>query len=69
MASGGVALLRARQAASVIKGDNADQEAGIQLVRKVAESRLHEIVYNAGGEPSMVVKAVVVKAVMADRCM
>jgi len=58
VAGGGVALLRARQAAGTIKGDNADQEAGIKLVLKAVESPLREIVYNAGGEPSVVVNAV-----------
>ena len=58
VAGGGVALLRARQAAGVIKGDNADQEAGIKLVLKAIEAPLREIVYNAGGEPSVVVNAV-----------
>ncbi|MCK9988978.1 MAG: chaperonin GroEL, partial [Azoarcus sp.] len=55
---GGVALLRARQTAGAIKGDNPDQEAGIKLVLKAIESPLREIVANAGGEPSVVVNAV-----------
>ncbi|MFZ6863595.1 chaperonin GroEL [Undibacterium sp. Ji67W] len=55
---GGVALLRARAAAGVIKGDNADQEAGIKLVLKAIEAPLREIVANAGGEPSVVVNAI-----------
>ena len=58
MAGGGVALLRARQAAGTIKGDNADQDAGIKLVLKAIEAPLREIVANAGGEPSVVVNAV-----------
>ena len=58
VAGGGVALLRARQNAGTIKGDNADQEAGIKLVLKAIEAPLREIVYNAGGEPSVVVNAV-----------
>jgi chaperonin GroEL len=58
VAGGGVALLRARQAAGVIKGDNADQDAGIKLVLKAIEAPLREIVGNAGGEPSVVVNAV-----------
>jgi chaperonin GroEL len=58
VAGGGVALLRARQAAGTIKGDNADQDAGIKLVLKAIEAPLREIVYNAGGEPSVVVNAV-----------
>jgi chaperonin GroEL len=53
-----VALLRARQAAGVIKGDNADQDAGIKLVLKAIEAPLREIVANAGGEPSVVVNAI-----------
>ncbi|MFP5383706.1 MAG: chaperonin GroEL, partial [Gammaproteobacteria bacterium] len=58
VAGGGVALLRARQAAGDIKGDNPDQDAGIKLVLKAVESPLREIVANAGGEPSVVVNAV-----------
>ena len=55
---GGVALLRAKQAAGAIKGDNPDQDAGIKLVLKAIEAPLREIVANAGGEPSVVVNAV-----------
>ncbi|AOW12004.1 molecular chaperone GroEL [Hydrogenophaga crassostreae] len=58
VAGGGVALLRARQAAGVIKGDNPDQDAGIKLVLKAIEAPLREIVANAGGEPSVVVNAI-----------
>lgn len=58
VAGGGVALLRARQAAGEIKGANADQDAGIKLVLKAIEAPLREIVANAGGEPSVVVNAV-----------
>jgi len=58
VAGGGVALLRARQSAGAIKGDNADQDAGIKLVLKAIESPLREIVANAGDEPSVVVNAV-----------
>jgi chaperonin GroEL len=58
VAGGGVALLRAKQAAGIIKGDNADQDAGIKLVMKAIEAPLREIVYNAGGEASVVVAAV-----------
>jgi chaperonin GroEL len=58
VAGGGVALLRARQAAGTIVGDNADQDAGIKLVLKAIEAPLREIVANAGGEPSVVVNAI-----------
>ncbi len=58
VAGGGVALLRARQAVGTLKGDNADQDAGIKLVMKAVESPLREIVANCGDEPSVVVNAV-----------
>ncbi|MCJ7800156.1 MAG: chaperonin GroEL, partial [Polaromonas sp.] len=58
VAGGGVALLRAKQAVGTIKGDNADQDAGIKLVLRAIEAPLREIVYNAGGEASVVVNAV-----------
>ena len=58
MAGGGVALLRAKQAAGSIVGDNADQQAGVNLVLKAIEAPLREIVFNAGGEASVVVNQV-----------
>jgi chaperonin GroEL len=58
VAGGGVALLRAKQAAGEIKGANPDQDAGIKLVLKAIEAPLREIVGNAGGEPSVVINAV-----------
>ena len=59
VAGGGVALLRAKQAVGEkVKGDNVDQDAGIKLVLKAVEAPLREIVANAGGEPSVVVNAV-----------
>lgn len=58
VAGGGVALLRAKQAAGTIKGDNPDQEAGIKLILRAIEEPLRIIVANAGEEPSVVVNAV-----------
>ena len=58
VAGGGVALLRAKQAAGEIKGANADQDAGIKLVLKAIEAPLREIVINAGDEASVVVNKV-----------
>jgi chaperonin GroEL len=58
VAGGGVALLRARQAAGDIKADNADQDAGVKLVLKAVEAPLREIVFNAGGEASVVINKV-----------
>jgi chaperonin GroEL len=55
---GGVALLRARQAVQDLKGDNADQDAGIKLVLRAVEEPLRLIVANAGAEPSVVVAKV-----------
>lgn len=55
---GGVALLRARSNLN-IKGDNADQDAGIKIVLRAMEQPLREIVANAGDEPSVVVNEVV----------
>ena len=58
VAGGGVAFIRARSAVSV-KGDNSDQDAGIQIVMKAIEEPLRQIVFNSGGEPSVVVNKVI----------
>jgi len=55
---GGVALLRARQQIGTLKGDNADQDAGIKLVLRAIEEPLRQIVANAGDEASVVVAEV-----------
>src|SRR5690606_22688094 len=55
---GGVALIRAKQAIKDLKGDNADQDAGIRLILRAIEAPLRTIVANAGEEPSVVVNAV-----------
>ena len=57
VAGGGVALLRARSSVS-IKGDNADQDAGIKIVMRAIEEPLRAIVANAGDEPSVVIAKV-----------
>ncbi len=51
---GGVALLKATQAIN-IEGDNDDQEAGIQIVRKALQAPIRQIAENAGVEGSIVV--------------
>jgi chaperonin GroEL len=58
VAGGGVAFLRAKQAIGTIKGDNADQDAGIKLIMRAIEEPIRIIVQNAGDEPSVVVAAV-----------
>ena len=55
---GGVALLRARAAIRSLKGDNADQEAGIRIVQRALEEPMRAIAANAGDEPSVVVAKV-----------
>jgi chaperonin GroEL len=55
---GGVALLRARARLAHLRGANADQDAGIQIVRRAVEEPLRQIVRNAGGEPAVVVQHV-----------
>ncbi len=56
---GGVALLRARANVMSLKGDNADQEAGIKIVLRAMEEPLRMIVTNAGEEASVVVNKVI----------
>ncbi|OZI44337.1 chaperonin GroEL [Bordetella genomosp. 4] len=56
---GGVALLRARAAIQDLKGNNADQDAGIRIVLRALEAPLRAIVANAGEEPSVVVAKVI----------
>jgi chaperonin GroEL len=58
VAGGGVALIRARGRIQTLKGANADQDAGIQIVLRACEEPLRAIAYNAGAEPSVVINAV-----------
>ncbi|MCW5720384.1 MAG: chaperonin GroEL, partial [Devosia sp.] len=51
---GGVALLRAA-ASLTVKGANADQEAGIAIVRRALQEPVRTIANNAGAEGSVVV--------------
>ena len=52
---GGVALLRAKAAVAKLKSENADEQAGINIVLKALESPIRQIVENAGDEGSIVV--------------
>lgn len=58
VAGGGVALLRAKQAITDLKGDTPDQNAGIKLILRAVEEPLRTIVTNAGEEASVVVNTV-----------
>jgi chaperonin GroEL len=55
---GGVALIRALQAITKVKGDNHDQDVGINIARRAMEEPLRQIVANAGDEPSVVLNKV-----------
>ncbi|MFP3553333.1 chaperonin GroEL [Paraburkholderia sp. SIMBA_049] len=55
---GGVALIRVKQAIAELKGVNADQNAGINIVRRALEEPLRQIVANAGEEASVIVAKV-----------
>jgi chaperonin GroEL len=55
---GGVALIRALQATKNLKGDNHDQDVGINIARRAMEEPMRQIVDNAGDEPSVVVNKV-----------
>jgi chaperonin GroEL len=52
---GGVALLRAKKAVGRIANDNADVQAGINIVLKALESPVRQIAENSGVEGSIVV--------------
>ncbi len=55
---GGVALIRALEAITGLKGDNADQDVGIAVLRRAVEAPLRQIAANSGDEPSVVVNEV-----------
>ena len=58
VAGGGVTLIRALQAIGKVKGDNEEQNVGIQIAKRAMESPFRQIVANAGGEASVVVDKV-----------
>jgi chaperonin GroEL len=57
VAGGGVALIRAVSSITV-KGDNADQNVGIAILKRAVQEPLRQIVANAGGDASVVLNAV-----------
>ena len=52
---GGVALLLAKKAAQAVKSDNAEVQAGINIVLKALEAPIRQIAQNSGVEGSIVV--------------
>ena len=55
---GGVALIRAMNKIKDLKGENSDQDAGIQVVLKALQEPLRQIVINAGDSPDVVANEV-----------
>jgi len=55
---GGVALLRAKKAIGKLHNDNADVQAGINIVLKALETPLRQIAENSGVEGSIVVNKI-----------
>ena len=58
VAGGGVAYIRSISALDKLKGENADEQTGIQIIRRAIEEPLRQIVFNAGKEGSVVVQKV-----------
>ena len=55
---GGTTYIRAQEALKDLKGENADEQTGINIVCRAIEEPLRQIVYNAGGEGAVVVNKV-----------
>jgi chaperonin GroEL len=55
---GGVALVRAKQAIGKLKGENEDQQMGIQILLRAMEEPLRQIVANAGQAQDVVLNKV-----------
>ena len=55
---GGVALIRALSAFDNLRGDNDDQDVGINILRRAIEEPLRQIVANAGQDASVVLNEV-----------
>jgi chaperonin GroEL len=58
---GGVAYVRCLDVLAGVKGDNTDQDVGIDIVKRAVEEPLRQIVNNAGEEGSVVLNNVVAK--------
>lgn len=58
VAGGSTTYIRALDALKGLKGDNADEQTGINIVERAIEEPLRQIVINAGGEGAVVVQKV-----------
>ena len=55
VAGGGTALLYATKALDGLKGDNEDEQAGIDLIKRAIQAPVRQIAENAGAEGSVIV--------------
>ena len=58
VAGGGTTYIRALKALEGLKGENVDEQTGINIVERAIEEPLRQIVVNAGGEGAVVVQKV-----------
>ena len=58
VAGGGTTYIRALSAIEGLKGDNADEQTGINIIKSAIEAPLRQICYNAGVEGAVVVNKV-----------
>ncbi|MGM9837466.1 MAG: chaperonin GroEL [Paludibacteraceae bacterium] len=58
VAGGGVAYIRAQSVLDNLKGENEDEQTGIEIIRRAIEEPLRQIVTNAGKEGAVVVDKV-----------
>ncbi|MBM4406214.1 MAG: chaperonin GroEL [Chloroflexi bacterium] len=55
---GGSTLIRARTVLVKVKGDDVDEQTGVKIVEKAVEEPLRRIIFNSGGEASVVIMAI-----------
>ncbi len=55
---GGVAYIRAIEALADLKGENEDEQTGIEIIRRAIEEPMRQIVENAGKEGAVIVQKV-----------
>ena len=55
---GGVAYIRAIEALDAIKGENDDEQTGIEIIKRAIEEPLRQIVENAGKEGAVIVQKI-----------
>src|SRR5690606_11198624 len=55
---GGVAYVRAIEALNALKGENDDEQTGIEIIKRAIEEPLRQIVANAGKEGAVIVQKI-----------